>query len=406
MKPVVARLHNPVRDYAWGSREVIARLQGQAVPSPGPEAELWLGAHPSDPSTWLVDGAPCPLDAAIAAAPDHMVGGAVIDRFGPRLPFLLKVLAVARPLSLQAHPTATQAREGFEREEARGIEVDAPERNYTDPSPKPELIRALSPFDALCGFRPPDATLDLLDRLDVAAIGWLRDLLRSRGRAALPTAVARLLTLPQAERAPLVASIATACAAWDRMGRWAQEARWLLALATRYPTDPGVAVASLLELIQLEPGGSLHVPAGTLHSYLSGAGVEIMASSDNVLRGGLTDKHVDVAELLHVLEAEPGPPVRVTPLAAGDELVHPTPAPHFRLAELTPDGRAVELDGRGGQVLFALDGEASVTVDGVTIELSSGQSVFVAAAARAVVVAGEATVFRATVGEEGSVPIA
>lgn len=400
MTPVLARLDNPVRTYDWGSHEVLARLQGRPVPTAEPEAELWLGAHPTDPSTWLDDGHPRSLEAAVAAAPGTLLGATTVARFGPRLPFLLKVLAVARPLSLQVHPTAEQAAAGFARERAAGVALEAPERDYTDPWPKPELIRALTRFDALCGFRAAAATLDLVERLDVAALRWLADALRERGETALRDAVGRLLHLPIGERGALVAQLRSACsalAAHDE--RWAAHARWIADLAQHYPDDPGVAVAVLLELVQLRPGESLHVPPGTLHCYLSGSCVEIMASSDNVLRGGLTSKHVDVEGLLGVVAAAPQGPWRVTPVVDGRERIHPTPAPEFRLSELDPGGGEVVLDHRGAQLLFVADGASDVAADGTSLSLAAGQGAFVAAAASRVVVSGDATVFRATVGD-------
>lgn len=403
----LARLEGPVRDYAWGSRRLLAELQGRPSPTDRPEAELWLGAHPTGPAVLqLADGPPLPLDAAIAADPAGLLGDEVVDRFGPRLPFLLKVLAAAEPLSLQVHPSAAQAQAGFTDEEARGVPLDAPDRRYRDAWPKPELLRALTPVTALCGFREPAATLDLLAALGVDELAWLTDAMRRDGEQALRPAVRRLLTLPDGDRGPLVAALAAQAAELARDDAWRAEARMVVRLAARHPADPGVAVALLLRLVELAPGEALHLPAGNLHAYLEGAGVEVMATSDNVLRGGLTVKHVDVEELLQVLDARAGDLPRIVPVSGvPGERVLPAPTPFFRLSELTPAGRdVVELDPRGPQVLLCTGGRAVVTADGSSLTLASGQAAFVPAAAHDVRVAAatgaEGTeVFRATVGD-------
>jgi mannose-6-phosphate isomerase len=302
MAPIVARLDAPIRTYAWGSRTVLADLQGRPTPTSDPEAELWFGAHPSAPSRIVgADGAMA-LDDAITADPVGWLGPEVVARFGPQLPFLLKILAVDAPLSLQLHPSADQAEAGFAGDEAAGVPIDAPERRYRDRWPKPELVRAVTPFVALCGFRPVERTLELLDRLAVPELGELSRRLRDEGQGALTSGVAQLLSTPAAERAELVTAIARAAdRGWSPDESFAAELSWLRRLADRYPQDAGVAVAVLLDLVELPPGGSVHLPAGHLHAYLHGTAVEVMAGSDNVLRGGMTAKHVDVDELLRVL---------------------------------------------------------------------------------------------------------
>jgi mannose-6-phosphate isomerase len=403
----IARLEGRVRDYAWGSRRFLAELQGRPSPTDRPEAELWLGAHPTGPAELqLADGRRLPLDAAIVADPAGLLGSEALERFGPRLPFLLKVLAAAEPLSLQAHPSAAQAQAGFADEEARGVPLDAPHRRYRDAWPKPELLRALTPVTALCGFREPDVTLELLAALGVDELAWLAEALRQDGEEALGPAVRRLLTLPDGEREPLVAAVAAGAAGLAEDDDWHAEARMVGQLAGRHPADPGVGVALLLRLVELTPGEALHLPAGNLHAYLEGAGIEVMATSDNVLRGGLTVKHVDVEELLQVLDARPGGLPRVDPVpGVPGERVLPAPTPFFRLSELGPVGRdVVGLDHRGPQVLLCTGGQAVVTADGSSLTLARGQAAFVPAAAHDVVVAAatgvDATeVFRATVGD-------
>jgi mannose-6-phosphate isomerase len=403
-----ARLEGVVRDYAWGSRRFLAGLEGRPSPSATPEAERWFGAHPTAPATLhLADGTVRPLDAAIAADPVGLLGAEVVERFGPRLPFLLKVLAAAEPLSLQAHPSAARAQAGFSDEEAQGVPLDAPHRRYRDAWPKPELLRVLTPFTALCGFRDPALTLDLLAALGVDELAWLADDLFRDGVVAIAPAVRRLLTLADGERNPVVAAVAARAADLTDDADWGREARVVRALAERYPDDPGVVVALLMRLLHLAPGDALHLPAGNLHAYLEGAGVEVMATSDNVLRGGLTAKHVDVDELLQVLDDRPGDVPWVTPVAGvPGERVLPAPTPYFRLSELAPrSGAAVALDRRGPQVLLCTAGRAEIATDGASLTLARGEAAFTAAAARDVRVAvgdgaaEDVLVFRTTVGD-------
>lgn len=415
MTVMLARLEGALRDYAWGSRRILAELEGRSSPTPTPEAERWFGAHPTAPAILrLADGTDRPLDAAIAADPGGLLGTEVTARFGPRLPFLVKLLAAAEPLSLQAHPAADRAQAGFADEEARGVPLDAPHRRYRDPWPKPELLRALTPFTALCGFRAPADTLELLAVLEVAELAWLVDDLHRDGEAAIAPAVRRLLTLPEADRGPIVRAVASRAAELTEDADWGAECDILRLLAARYPDDPGVVVALLMRLLHLAPGDALHLPAGNLHAHLDGAGIEVMATSDNVLRGGLTAKHVDVDELLAVLDDLPGqvPWVDRVPGVPG-ETVLPVPTPFFRLSELTPgrsferspgDPGTVELDRRGPQVLLCTAGRVQVSADGASLALGRGQAAFTAAAAREVAVtsAGDdqaVLVSRATVGD-------
>jgi mannose-6-phosphate isomerase len=396
----VMRLDGSLRSYAWGSHVTIAALRGRRHPTQRPEAELWFGAHPSGPSELMFDGGSWPLDAVIADAPEASLGRPMTARFGPQLPFLLKLLAIERPLSLQAHPSAEQAATGFRDEDARGVPIDAPERTYRDPWPKPELLCALSDLDALAGFRDPVATRALLEDLDVPELGWLVEDLGMRGAEALADAVARLLRWPAGERLGLVDSVRERAEVVARAdGRHAAVARWLVVLGNDYPADPGVAVAALLNLIRLRPGDAIHLPAGNLHAYLRGTAVEVMAASDNVLRGGLTVKHVDVDGLLGVLDTDPLTRPRVPPVPIPGGQSYPTPAEHFALARLVPGEHGLELDRRGPEILLTVGGAASVVADGLTVELTSGQAAFVPADARTVSVRGEGPVFRATVGD-------
>jgi mannose-6-phosphate isomerase len=376
-------LENPVRTYSWGSRTVIAELLGEQVPAPHPQAELWLGAHPGDPSHLVREGERTSLLDAITADPVGRLGADRAERWAGRLPFLLKVLAADEPLSLQAHPSAEQAAAGFAREDAMGLPRDAPDRNYRDPSHKPELVCALTEFHALVGFREPAATVALLEALDVPElaphVALLADQPDADGLRALFTT---WITLPQSVLDALVPALQEGCVrlagGTGRPGapEFRAEARTVLELSERYPGDAGVLAAVLLQRVTLQPGEALHLPAGNLHAYLSGAGVEVMANSDNVLRGGLTPKHVDVAELLRVLDfAAPAPPV-LRGAGEGPWTRYDTPAEEFLLRRLDADSGAVAVPGGGPRILLCTAGAVGVRSGAGSVEIKRGRAVW------------------------------
>ena len=394
-------LENSVQPYAWGSRTAIAALQGRPHPTAEPEAELWMGAHARAPSR-LRDADHPTLLEAVRAEPEAMLGATVHRRFGPRLPFLLKVLAAAQPLSLQAHPNPEQARRGFDDEEARGIDRGAPHRNYRDPHAKPELVCALEPFVALCGFRPLPQTRELVDTLAVAALREATDALWTEpAEAAVASTLQRLMTLPQP--GPVVDAVVEAGRAIATgTGPLADACAWSSRLAARYPGDAGVLVALLLTVVQLRPGEALFLGPGIPHSYLEGTAIEIMGSSDNVLRGGLTQKHVDVPELLRVLDrrVEPVPVLRARSISE-IERVYDVPTPAFSLSTLElPTGGQTELSVAGPEIVLCTRGETTIATAERTLPLRSGASVFVPGRSDRIILASEggATLYRATVG--------
>ncbi|MFD3580652.1 mannose-6-phosphate isomerase, class I [Streptomyces sp. NPDC058644] len=380
------RLTNTIRPYAWGSTTAIAKLIG-VEPTGEPQAEMWMGAHPGAPSRTERG----PLDEVIDEDPGHELGRAAVARFGPRLPFLLKLLAAGAPLSLQVHPDLEQAREGFEDEEYRGVPIDAPNRNYKDANHKPELICALTEFDGLCGFRDPVEAADLLAGLGVDSLKPYVDLLHAKpAEGALREVLTAVLTADPDEMAATVTEVTEAA---QRLGgAYAPYA----GIAHHYPGDPGVIAAMLLNHVRLQPGEALYLGAGVPHAYLDGLGVEIMANSDNVLRCGLTPKHVDVPELLRIVRFEATEPGILRPEASPDgEEVYETPIDEFRLSRFVlPDGAAPhDLTAGTPQILLCVAGSVRVGDAG---ELTPGQSVFVPAEEKTEV-SGVGTLFRATV---------
>lgn len=405
------RLEGAIRSYAWGSRTAIASLCGRTVPSAHPEAELWLGAHPADPAQVVKDDSDrISLLDLLSADPSGHLGDRAVEQFGPQLPFLLKLLAAEEPLSLQAHPSARQAAEGFAREEARGVPLDSAVRNYKDPSHKPELVVALTRFEALAGFRDVKRTVELLESLRVPEldpyVGLLAGQPDSHGLRALFTT---WITLPPPALSALVPRVLDGCVTYLATGRegnrdFVPEVRTALQLADFYPGDAGVLASLLLNRITLEPGQGLYLDAGNLHAYLHGMGVEIMANSDNVLRGGLTPKHVDVPELLKVLDFGAAPVPILEPEDVGAfERLYRTPAPEFALSILeVGNGDTAPIGAPGPQIVLCTAGEARVESGGTSVELRAGESAWVSATDRDVAVRGLAAdtqVFRARLGK-------
>ena len=384
-------IEGAVRNYDWGSLTAIPDLLGR--PATGePWAELWFGAHPSAPAA--VGARAEPLDRLIAADPVAALGPAVASRYG-RLPFLLKVLAAAAPLSLQAHPSAQQAEAGFKREEAMGVPLDAPQRMFRDRSPKPELICALSGFEALCGFRDPQQTAALLDTLDAPALDPLRRRLGGRSGSQMRDLLAWLLALDGPAAAALAESAARACAAAGDEDEWSGLRSAVAKLGARHPGDAAVAVALLLNHVVLAPGEALFLHSGCLHAYLGGTAVELMADSDNVVRAGLTSKHVDAAALVQIVDGAASQPPVQRPEPAGGVVAYRTAAAEFSLQRLDVDGSS----GLAAGPAVLLCTEGCVEANGATLD--RGAAAWSGAHEPQVALEGRGTVFCATVGNEG-----
>jgi len=355
-------LTNTPRDYEWGTVDGVARALGW-VPTGRPEAELWLGAHPLSPSR----------RAGGEAAWDDLAEWE--QRGGGHMPYLLKVLSAASPLSLQAHPTPRQAAAGFAREEAAGIPLAARERNYKDANAKPELIVAIEDgFEALCGFRPVDETVALIDALAAASdsadalVPW-----RDAVAGGVQEGFTWLLS-GAAEVGPAVTAASETAQTHPRRFELIDR------LSRAYPGDPGVLVAQMLHHVTLAEGEALWLPAGNIHAYLRGTGVELMGPSDNVLRGGLTPKHVDRAELQKVLDFTPGPVSRLAPVPVTRHVVSYRPASvpsgadvGFELLLITGDATV-----RTGTAAIALtiDGSFTLSADGAEARAGRGEILF------------------------------
>jgi mannose-6-phosphate isomerase len=395
-------MQNTVMDYAWGSRTAIPELLGKKSPSPKPQAELWMGAHPKAPSRVRLNGRWIPLSQLIDEYPLETLGSVAAQRFKGRLPFLLKVLAAAKPLSIQAHPSKSQAQKGFADENRRKVPMDAPRRNYRDDNHKPECICALTPFWAMCGFRTIDRIQSLLKQ---ACPYGLRSELELLGDPSAGKALKKLfkvlITMETTRRKAVIAE------AVDTAGRHPKEAvfQWLPKLALAYPGDIGALAPLFLNLVCLAPGQALFLGAGELHAYLDGVGIEIMANSDNVLRGGLTPKHVDVAELLKVLNFEERKLEILTPQKVGgsDALMgYPAEADEFALAVIHLNENSAgytEKSRSDCQILLCTQGEAAICnrSTGQLLTLAKGDSVFVPAVVASYVIQGRGVIYRAAI---------
>jgi mannose-6-phosphate isomerase len=370
-------LSNTPRDYAWGSTTLLAELEGRA-PAAGPEAEVWFGDHPGDPAD--VDG-----DGTL----DAVTGGT--------LPYLLKLLAAASPLSIQVHPTIEQARDGWARE--AHLPLDDPQRNYRDDNHKPELIVALSErFESLSGLRPVPRTLDLLARLGGSdGVAALRSRLEGSGDV-LRAAIAWVLSGDaQGEVDDIIAAV-RAAASGDQ-GEWTETVRAVAGIADAYPGDPGVVVALLMNHVVLGRGEGVFLRAGLLHAYVSGLGVEIMAASDNVLRGGLTPKRIDVPELLSVLDSTPGEVPVLRPSAVGAVTDYPVEVPDFSLRRVALDGDPVTVSLSGPTMVLVTGGRVSVSgADGAPRDVRIGTAAFATADEGDLTLAGVGEAFVAAPG--------
>ncbi|NOY68172.1 MAG: mannose-6-phosphate isomerase, class I [Deltaproteobacteria bacterium] len=404
IKPSI--LKNKIQEYAWGSFSHIQQLLGAKGKAGTPWAELWMGAHPKAPSEIKINGSWAPLDMVIEKNPEATVGKTTCGKFGPALPFLFKALAAGRPLSIQAHPDEAQAKEGFERENRLKIPIDAPFRNYRDDRHKPECICALTPFTAINGFRASETILSAISSICPETLG---DKISRAGRMPEEDAIRFifefLLRIEDDLRKKVISeTIATATQA-DTV-----EKKWILQLHEQYPDDIGILSPVILNLVTLQPGEAMFLPARRLHAYFDGFGIELMANSDNVLRGGLTPKHIDVDELLNVLDFSPAPIEILHPMETGTcERPYPVMAEEFRLSVIKPEpikpepikpGQACSFSNSSGpEILFCVEKECLLEFPEPLLPawIHKGDSVFIPACVMNYNISGTGQIYRAQV---------
>jgi mannose-6-phosphate isomerase len=388
----VLTLHGVVQHYDWGGHTFIPDLLGIENATHRPFAELWIGAHAKAPSMVELGAEQEPLDELIREEPEAILGPAANAQFRGRLPYLFKILDVKKMLSIQAHPTLAQAKEGFARENAEGISVEAGGRNYKDDNHKPEIGVALTEFWMLHGFRPLEQIADIFERTPElgSLMTGFRQRLASAGhdhqarRGLLRELYSNVMTLPQEQVDSLLNGLLSRLQAKPSSDKDSAD-YWALRAAENFPLpgghrDRGIFSVYLLNLVHLQPGQGTFQPAGVLHAYLEGVNVELMANSDNVLRGGLTTKHVDVAELLKILTFEGGTPEVFDGIhLSAAERVYRTPAEEFELSRIAL-GRRGHYAGEaayGPKALLVLHGRATVTAAGQSTSLSRGSIVLV-----------------------------
>jgi mannose-6-phosphate isomerase len=392
-----------VQPYAWGSRTAIAELQGRPAPAQGPEAELWMGAHPSAPSVLERAARHTTLDAVIAADPAGELGTECAARFGGRLPFLLKVLAAEKALSIQVHPSREQAEAGFRAENERGLAPGDKARNYVDDWPKPEILCALTPFEVLAGMRTAADAARLLRALGIGELEPVAARLAAAdGPAALTGALTSILSWSADGRAALVESVVAACARLAAgAGPYAAACAATVRIAGDHPGDLGVVASLLLRHAVLRPGQAVFLPAGGLHAYLHGTGVELLANSDNVVRAGLTGKHIDVPELLKLTDPGVAVPVIEPRSLGGGVSVYDSPAPEFRLYRAEVSADETTLPGAGARLVLCTYGTVTLRAAGGALKATRGESCFVSAADGPVTAVGPAVIFLAACGLDG-----
>lgn len=396
----ISLMENTIQKYAWGSHTAIPQLLGEKVPSEHPWAELWMGAHPKSPSKIKDNGNWVSLTEIIANNPRDVLGEKVAEKFNNRLPYLFKVLAAAKPLSIQAHPDSNQAKEGYERENRLKIPKDAYNRNYKDDNHKPECICALTDFTALNGFREISQITSLMEKICPPEMkNMLGNLKDQPDTVGLKKFFHDLLSL-NSDMQKQIISVAVNNAKKNENNDPAF--KWMIKLYNEYPEDIGIFSPVILNLICLKPGEAMFLQAGELHAYLDGLGIELMANSDNVLRGGLTPKYIDVPELLKVLNFEERKIRILQPEKISQcESIYPCPAEEFGLSVISVEENKTfySLDKRGVEILFCTQGQAIVThlKTNSDINIESGKSVFIPAIVEKYSIKGNATFYKASV---------
>lgn len=397
----ILKMQNTVQHYAWGSHTAIAEMMGCDAPTAHPEAEVWMGTHPKAPSKVWYGQRWQPLDQLIAQYPNEMLGPEVAKRFNKQLPYLFKLLAAGEPLSIQAHPDKKQAQEGYRLENLKGVALDSPLRNYKDNQHKPECMCALTTFWGLCGFRSLAQMMALIGPVWPAKFNYLlKSIEQSFNSGGLKRFFEGLMGLGPPQREQLVTQIVDQVLLLsDKDPAY----EWIDQLNQKYPVDIGVLSPLLLNVIKMEPGEAVFLPARQLHAYLEGFGIELMANSDNVLRGGLTPKHIDVAELIKILDFEPRIPKLLQPPDKMEtEYSYDVPAEEFALSSIQSTAQkpcTIQASAGRPEIIICIDGQATIcsAKECCDIKIEQGQSVFVPAAIDGYTIKGQARLYKASV---------
>ena len=378
------RLTNPIQDYAWGSTTSMSELFGIANDDGKPQAEMWMGTHPNGCSTVEKNGKTTLLSDLVNANPEQVLGTKVHKQFG-ELPYLLKILAAAKPLSIQVHPEKSRAAAGFARENDMGLAANAANRNYKDGNHKPELIYALTPYKAMNGFRVIDEIVALFEQAGVEVLNnQVAELKANPDAKHLEVFFKSLLSMKGELKDKALDQLMTGID--DKGSDEAEKFAFatIKDFAEEYPDDVGLFSPLLLNLIVLQPGEAMFLHAETPHAYLNGTGVEIMANSDNVLRAGLTPKYMDISELVANTRFTPIPykDLRTTPVVAGETEQFPVPVADFAIEVGNVNGQAITNKADSAEILLCLSGEVQVSSNGINLTLKPAESAFIEAQAK------------------------
>ena len=379
------RLHNPIQNYAWGSTTALTTLFGIANAAGEPQAEIWMGAHPNGCSAIKTKGEKHLLSDLIGGDPESVLGERVYDTFG-ELPYLLKILAADKPLSIQVHPEKSKAAAGFARENQQAIPLNAGQRNYKDANHKPELIYALTPFMAMNAFRPIAQIIDLFEQSGCTTVAQPLAVLKSNPDAEHLRDLFRcILTLTGEQKNDALAQLLANISVKGYSVMAHQAFATVAMLAEHYPGDVGLFSPLFLNVIELVPGEAMFLDAETPHAYLHGTGIEIMANSDNVLRAGLTPKHMDIEELIANTCFIPIPAgeLLTSPEHKGNISCFPVPVDDFRFEIITMSSTSSierqQMSVDSAEILLCIDGSVDVHSADEQLTLTVGESAFVAA---------------------------
>ena len=398
----IAILKNKIQEYAWGSKTFIPELIGEPSPAERPCAEMWMGSHPKASSIALYNDRSISLDKLIAGDPLGSLGSSVAERFSNNLPFLFKILAAEKPLSIQAHPNKEQAETGFVRENREKIGLNAAHRNYRDDNHKPELICALEPLWALKGFREIKDIIELGERIGVPPERLGTDILKNRpDKEGLKEFFINLMKMEDSKKRCLIEEVIENI---KEIKCHDPVFEWIDRLNRGHPGDIGSLSPLFLNVVRLQPMEAMHIPSGELHAYLGGAGLELMANSDNVLRGALTVKHVDLMELLNILDFLPHVPEILKPVEGDEalELIYPVTAEEFMLSVLSINGEDSIYNShwkRSAEIIICIKGEATIKDrdGGDVLEIKKGVSLFIPASVKQYLIRGKAIIYKASV---------
>lgn len=392
---MIYKLKNIIQDYAWGSPDAIPDLLGYKNEEGKPQAELWMGSHRRGSSSICRGSEEISLSEFIKQDPSAVLGNDIASLYGD-LPFLFKVLAAGSPLSIQVHPDKDQAEKGFARENRMSIPPDAYNRNYKDDNHKPEIICAITPFWAMRGFRTINNILRNFLQADLPSFrGEIEQFSKNPDSEGLERFFSKIMSLEGEKKSSFIKELTEKAKTIHT-----DIFDWVLRLYKKYPEDPAIAAPLYLNLVKLEPGEALYLAAGELHAYLDGLGMELMASSDNVLRGGLTPKYIDRDELKSILNFSGADPQVINPFSGqGNISVYSTPSGEFELSRIILNRNSsyeIAFDNEV-QILFIAEGRVSFSADSSTLSAVKGESVFIPHNAGKWLAEGDAVLYRASI---------